>query len=441
MERPEFDSIKDFEEFNKFYWYREELIKICKAHGLKADGSKIELYKVIEAYFAGEKILPQSKKNKKTRASRKKVVTELTLDTGLIECGFTFGPRFRDFFSKQTGEERFKFNVDMVATAKAVKETSDESFTLGDLLDIYYGKKTYAKYDKSMLQWNKFVHDFCVDEATLIFDERLKVAAALWKIVRESDKPKEYSRELLEKYKDEIFARNCTSNAVYPLSIAEGFQDGNIIFSDDSKTALFWHYCGFTYLSGSVKESFLEKVYQDYFVKDTERRFVLITDNSKAIEFFSDKDDIVIDKRVEYRFVDLPQSVPECKYKVEPISANNYGRIHGNITPTFSWASKERFLKNGFGFVAMDGDKVIAVAFSAAVSSDEVDIGVETDENYRHQGLAKVVADRMCREIISQGKKPVWAHAIANEGSKYTALGVGFTNDRVNTVIRKKVIR
>ena len=47
MERPEFDSIKDFEEFNKYYWYREELIKICKSRGLKADGSKIELYKVI----------------------------------------------------------------------------------------------------------------------------------------------------------------------------------------------------------------------------------------------------------------------------------------------------------------------------------------------------------------------------------------------------------
>ena len=173
-------------------------------------------------------------------------------------------------------------------------------------------------------------------------------------------------------------------------------------------------------------------------MKDTERRFVLITDDSRVIEFFSDKDDIVIDKRVEYRFGDLPQIVPECKYKVEPISANNYDRIHGNIIPTFSWAGKEQFLKNGFGFVAMDGDKAIAVAFSAAVSSDEVDIGVETDENYRHHGLAKVVADRMCREIISRGKKPVWAHAIANEGSKYTALGVGFTNDRVNTVIRKK---
>ena len=206
MERPEFDSIKSFEEFNKYYWYREELIKICKARGLKADGSKIELYKVIEAYFAGEKLLPQSKKNKKSGAGRKKVVTELTLDTGLIECSFTFGPRFRDFFSKQTGEERFKFNVDMVATAKAVKKCGDETFTLGDLLDIYYGKKTYAKYDKSMLQWNKFVHDFCADDATLVFDERLKAAAALWKIVRESDKPKVYSHELFDKYKEILYA-------------------------------------------------------------------------------------------------------------------------------------------------------------------------------------------------------------------------------------------
>ena len=45
MERPEFDSIKDFEEFNKYYWYREELIKICKAHGLKADAARLNYTK------------------------------------------------------------------------------------------------------------------------------------------------------------------------------------------------------------------------------------------------------------------------------------------------------------------------------------------------------------------------------------------------------------
>ena len=58
MQRPEFDTIKDYEEFCKYYWYREELIQICKLHGLKAEGSKIELNNIIKAYFSGEKILP-----------------------------------------------------------------------------------------------------------------------------------------------------------------------------------------------------------------------------------------------------------------------------------------------------------------------------------------------------------------------------------------------
>ena len=203
--RPEFDCIKDFEEFSKYYWYRDELIRICKDHGLKADGSKIELNKVVEAYFSGEMILPEKKKR---AGSQKKTVTELALNTGLIECGFTFGNRFREFFRQQTGEENFKFNVDMVATAKAVKESGDESFTLGDLLDIYYGKRTYAVYDKSALQWNRFVKDFCGDEATKIFGERLKAAAALWKIVRDSDMKKEYSHDLFEKYKNDIEEEN-----------------------------------------------------------------------------------------------------------------------------------------------------------------------------------------------------------------------------------------
>lgn len=200
MVRPDFDSIKSFQEFLKYYWYREELIRICKAHGLAAPSGKIELYKVIEAYFSGEKILPEKKPIKRKPSK----VTELTLQTGLIECGFTFGPRFREFFERQTGETRFKFNVDMVATAKAVKENGDESFTLGDLLDIYYGKKTYVTYDKSALQWNKFVKDFCADPATEVYPDRLKTAAKLWKIVRESDQEKVYSHDLLVKYESTI---------------------------------------------------------------------------------------------------------------------------------------------------------------------------------------------------------------------------------------------
>ena len=235
-------------------------------------------------------------------------------------------------------------------------------------------------------------------------------------------------------------ARRCTANRVYPLSIAQGFQTGDIFADDDNdvKAALFWHYAGFAYLSGEVSDAFLDRIYRQFFLKETDRRFVLITDDPHAVDLFKDKDGISLDKRVGYRYEGGPQpDIPVCAYRIEPITQANIKRINGRIVPSFSWASDRQFLQNGFGYVALDGDTVAAVAFSAAVSTDEVDIGVETTEPYRRQGLAKVLADRMCRDIVSMGKKPAWAHAASNTGSMRTALSAGFRVDRINTVIKK----
>ena len=195
MLRPDFSEIKTYEEFSQYYWYREELQKICKQLGIDASGMKAELNHNIEEYFMGNLI---RKSAKKTSASKKSDDIPLTLETSLIECNFRFSQRMRDFFSEQTGLKNFKFNTDMVATAKKVRETNDTSVTLGDLLDIYYGRKSYATYDKSCLQWNKFVQDFCADPATEGFPNKLKTAARLWKIVRESTREKVYKHELLE---------------------------------------------------------------------------------------------------------------------------------------------------------------------------------------------------------------------------------------------------
>ena len=199
--RPAFDEIKTYEEFSKHYWYREELAAICKRLGICASGYKAELNERIEAYFKGK---PSHIKDYRRKRVAKKTVTELSLETGLIECDFRFSQRFRDFFSEETGIKNFKFNADMVASARKARETGDNAFTLGDLLDIYYGRKSYAHYDKISLQWNKFVKDFCADPATLQFHNKLKVAARLWKKVRESPREKIYKHELLEEFKEEL---------------------------------------------------------------------------------------------------------------------------------------------------------------------------------------------------------------------------------------------
>lgn len=196
MVRPQFNEINSYSEFAKYYWYRDELKAICKQLGIDSSGMKAELNHNIEEYFKGNLIRP---KREQGVTHNKKVYTNvpLTLDTPLLSCNFRFTQRFRDFFSEQTGIKNFKFNTDMVATAKKVRETNDTVFTLGDMLDIFYGRKTYAHYDKSCLQWNKFFQDFCADPATANIPNKLKTAAILWRKVRNSTCEKVYTTNLL----------------------------------------------------------------------------------------------------------------------------------------------------------------------------------------------------------------------------------------------------
>ena len=192
--RPDFINIKSFEEFNKYYWYREELSQICKSLGLEYRCTKKELNYIIEQYFKGNKVEKSSSKGKKSQ------LEVVTLETPLLNCGFSFNQKFRDYFSAVTGVSPFKFNADMATAWRKVKSDNDKEFTIQDMIKIYYGESDYAKYDNSTCQWNQFLKDFCADEHSNNYSNKLKVAAILWKEVRNSKSEKIYSKELLNKY-------------------------------------------------------------------------------------------------------------------------------------------------------------------------------------------------------------------------------------------------
>ena len=196
--RPEFDEITSFEEFNKYYWYREELSQICKSLGLEYKGTKQELNHIIEEYFKGNFIKKSSIKNKK------KQVEVITLDTPLLECGFSFNTYFREYFSSLTNISPFKFTADMATAWRKVKKENDLSFTIKDMLKVYYGESDYAKYDNSVCQWNQFLKDFCSDENSQNYSNKLKVASILWKEVKNSKNEKIYSKDLLNEYGGKI---------------------------------------------------------------------------------------------------------------------------------------------------------------------------------------------------------------------------------------------
>ena len=196
--RVDFSDIKSFEEFNRYYWYREELSQICKSLGLEYRVTKQELNHIIEQYFNGNKI------EKFIRKVNKKQGEAITLNAPLLECGFSFNQKFREYFSVVTGVEPFKFNADMATAWRKVKAENDLNFTIQDMLKVYYGESDYAKYDYSICQWNQFLKDFSSDEFSDFYFNKLKVAAILWKEVRDSTNEKIYSRQLLDEYRYKI---------------------------------------------------------------------------------------------------------------------------------------------------------------------------------------------------------------------------------------------
>ena len=73
----------------------------------------------------------------------------------------------------------------------------------------------------------------------------------------------------INKYSEYIeYAKECTANRVYPLSIATRAQDGDI-YAEGKGCILFWHYCGFAYISGDVNTDVLEEVYQTFLIQST----------------------------------------------------------------------------------------------------------------------------------------------------------------------------
>lgn len=197
--RPNFEDIKTYKEFNKYYWYHNELKSICKQLNINLIGNKKELNKNIEEYFNGN-LIPK----KKIRNIKKIKYTNINLDSKLLECSFAFNNKFRELFSKYTNQNKFKFNADMAAVWKKVKENNDANFTIKDMIDVYHKKNNYAKYDNTSCQWNKFLKDFCNDDRNKIFKNKLKATSILWNIVKNSDKEKIYSYNLVENNYDKL---------------------------------------------------------------------------------------------------------------------------------------------------------------------------------------------------------------------------------------------
>jgi len=141
------------------------------------------------------------------------------------------------------------------------------------------------------------------------------------------------------------WARANTANTVYPCSIAEGFQTGEIYVNDGpgAGSVFFWHHCGFGYISGDPSDGFLNDICSMMTEGHVGRRLVLITSDDHVTAFFRHKD-VHMDRRAEYAYPQNGHTAGKAvsDYRIERIDRDNISKIEGRIIPSFSWGSPEK---------------------------------------------------------------------------------------------------
>jgi RimJ/RimL family protein N-acetyltransferase len=122
-----------------------------------------------------------------------------------------------------------------------------------------------------------------------------------------------------------------------------------------------------------------------------------------------------------YGVGDLPEG-----YCIRKIDAELFDKIQGTVVPFAYWENSERFIENGAGFCVMKGDAVISTAFSAFVSNSMIDIGIETNPNYRGIGLGAYAASEMIEYCLNYRYEPIWGTRNDNKASAELARKLGF---------------
>lgn len=158
--RPELTKNCRVEEFNQYYWLKEELQVFSREHGLSASGSKQEISARIQHFLErGEILKPQ----RKTRVRKATVSTsELNLDTIITE-DHRCSQEVRAFFKSVIPSFHFSTTIQTYFKTNVGK-------TYRDVVERWYEEEkrkkdpTYKKEIASQFEYNQYIRDFFADQ-------------------------------------------------------------------------------------------------------------------------------------------------------------------------------------------------------------------------------------------------------------------------------------
>jgi GNAT superfamily N-acetyltransferase len=270
--------------------------------------------------------------------------------------------------------------------------------------------------------------------------------------------------ELDEAYYNAVsgFLTDLKCDTVLAHSIIEKRQKGRIFVDNETNpnVALFWHYCGMAVLSGVCNNTAFNNGIRDLLLgrfENNQKRISIGIDSPDwklkienllhpQLLYYSELENSpseTTEKAKSYvlgrtrlthkfnrdRFKAADENIkPPEKFSLRKIDKEIYPKLFGRVIPSFSWDSEQAFFTGGTGFCLMGGDKFACSSISTFIGNGRIDIGIETNPEYRRQGLGAPTAVTMVRYCLEHGYQPVWGCLKDNIGSALIAKKVGFDN-------------
>lgn len=128
----------------------------------------------------------------------------------------------------------------------------------------------------------------------------------------------------------------------------------------------------------------------------------------------------------ECSFRDRTFSILPPGISVAPISERTFREFGSLVIPRFFWSSFSQFENNAKGFELREADQVVAVAFSAFLTSSELELGMEVHHQKRKLGYGVLISAQLIEYCVANMLNPVWSCNLSNKGSYNLAQKLGF---------------
>lgn len=258
-------------------------------------------------------------------------------------------------------------------------------------------------------------------------------------------------------------------NILFAKSIIKGDITGDIYVDDIENPTVFYvvHPYGMSLLYGEWKnEEFLIQL-KNYMLNNKNQRTnyewlqaypknwdVLIKDmmGDKMIPYEElddgvdpyKVDDIVVKSmRINFnfnkdRYKAATKDLDFSQYKIIPTTKEMFDKIEGSVIPKYFWDDAQHFEIGGKGFSLLIGDNIASTVFSSFSALGNIEIGIETLEDYQGNGYAFLVCCKMIEYCLENDLEPIWSCNKINVGSQALANKLGF--DKTVTLPYYKLI-